>query len=202
MTYRYVILLFVLLLAVTPARAQTNTARPATIKTNDGKTIDGLAHLQEDRIVVHITDNAERSFKLDDIVSAIFRDPPPVAEPKVDEPSAGGLKAEDFDDQNLQKPKLGRYDPQLDFRWGLGPPDPSVNSDFSARWTGRIEAKYSETYTFYTHADDGLRLWIDGKLVMDHWVDRPPFEQKAQVALRAGHKHEIKIEFHDSTGEA
>jgi hypothetical protein len=48
---------------------------------------------------------------------------------------------------------------------------PVVLSRYSARWTGQIEPRFSEEYCFHTYSNDGARLWIDGQLVIDDWVD-------------------------------
>ena len=66
---------------------------------------------------------------------------------------------------------MTRTDATVDFAWpSLSSPDPSVDSEtFSVRWTGQVQALYSEMYTFYVRADEGVRLWIDGQLVIDHW---------------------------------
>jgi len=69
---------------------------------------------------------------------------------------------------------LTRTDPQIDFTFADSP-DPSINIDmFSARWSGEVEAAFTETYTFETNTDDGSRLWIDGQLIVDQWVDQGP----------------------------
>ncbi|BDI30485.1 hypothetical protein CCAX7_25360 [Capsulimonas corticalis] len=76
----------------------------------------------------------------------------------------------------------------------------SSGSIFSARWTGQIQPKYSETYTFSTVSDDGVRLWIDGKPVVDNWTDHGPTEDAGTVTLEAGRKYDIKMEYFNSGG--
>jgi hypothetical protein len=175
-------------------------SRLAILQTIDGKKLEGTAHVEADTLVLH-TGDADQRIKLTDIKSATFREAI-TTEAAVEEPSAGGLKAEYFDDQELQKPRLVRYDPTINFQWGLGAPDPSINVDFSARWTGRIEPKYSEVYYFQTHAEDGVRLWIDGKPIIDKWVDSPPYLQEGKIALQAGKRYDLKVEYHNRMGEA
>ncbi len=187
-------------LVVDGINPQTQT-RSAKIKTVDGQSLEGTASLQGDSLVIQ-HGNSARNIKLADIATAEFREIVPPADKLIDVPSAGGLKAEYFDDQEFHKPRLVRYDPILNFQWGLGAPDPSVNVDFAARWTGRIEAKYSEIYTFQTHAEDGVRLWIDGKQIINRWEDAPPYLQEANVPLQAGHKYDIRIDYHNKMGEA
>lgn len=47
---------------------------------------------------------------------------------------------------------------------------------FTMRWEGKVEPLYTQTYTFYTVTDDGVRLWVNGWLVIDKWQDRGPTE--------------------------
>lgn len=177
------------------------SSRFAKIKTAEGKAFEGTAYFQGDSLVVH-QEASEKKIKLVDISSAEFREVVPPPEVLADVPSAGGLKAEYFDDQEFRKPRLVRYDPILNFQWGLGAPDPSVNVDFAARWTGRLEPKYTEVYTFQTHAEDGVRLWIDGRQIINKWEDAPPYLQEANIPLQAGHKYDIRLDYHNKMGEA
>ena len=73
-----------------------------------------------------------------------------------------GLRGEYFDNIDLTNSKLVRADPTVDFDWGAGSPDASIQPDtFSVRWTGWVLPEFSETYTFFTNTDDGVRLWVD-----------------------------------------
>src|SRR6185369_8914512 len=74
-------------------------------------------------------------------------------------------------------PSLVRTDAVVNFNFGNGSPDPKISSNtFTARWTGAVQPQFNETYTFYTTTDDGVRLWINGQLLIDHWVDQGPTE--------------------------
>ncbi|MGJ5634627.1 Calx-beta domain-containing protein, partial [Nostoc sp. CALU 1950] len=87
--------------------------------------------------------------------------------------------------------------------WALGSPDPSVGVDtFSARWTGQVQAKYSETYNFHTTTDDGVRLWVNGQQIINKFVDQSATEHSGSIALVAGQKYDIKLEYYDKTYEA
>jgi hypothetical protein len=98
---------------------------------------------------------------------------------------------------------LTRTDPRIDFNWGAGSPDTAVNADiFSARWTGEVEAAFTETYTFYTRIDDGVRLWIDGVLLVDSWIDQGTPEYKGQIDLVAGNKYSLVMEYYENGGGA
>ena len=100
-------------------------------------------------------------------------------------------------------PVLTRTDATVDFDWGGGSPDASISSDhFSARWTGQVQPQFSETYTFYTNTDDGVRLWVDGKLLIDTWQDQGPTEWSGTIDLSAGHKYDLRMEYDENGGGA
>jgi len=97
---------------------------------------------------------------------------------------------------------LTRIDPRIDFTF-TDSPDPSINADmFSARWTGEVEAAFTETYTFYTRIDDGARLWIDGVLLVDSWIDQGTPEYNGQIDLVAGNKYSLVMEYYENGGGA
>jgi len=120
--------------------------------------------------------------------------------------SAGtGLHADYFNNQDLIEPAaLSRNDQTVSFDWASGSPAEGVvaSDHFSVRWTGRIEARYTQTYTFYTLTDDGVRLWVDGQPIIDNWTDHGRTEDQGTVALTAGRKVQIRMEFYESTGNA
>jgi hypothetical protein len=99
-------------------------------------------------------------------------------------------------------------DPQIAFEWGAGAPDvnnsPSlVSTDrFTVRWLGQLQGEWAQTFTLYTTNDDGLRLWVDGKLVIDSWVGQGgQIEHSGTVALDTN-LHPIVIEYYENTGNA
>ena len=97
---------------------------------------------------------------------------------------------------------LTRIDPRIDFTFSNSP-DPTVNEDlFSARWTGEVEAAFTETYTFYTSSDDGARLWIDGRKLIDAWVDQGTTEYSGEIDLVAGQKYSLVMEYYENGGGA
>jgi len=85
--------------------------------------------------------------------------------------SAVGLQGDYFNNTALSgAPVLSRTDPTVDFSWS-GSPGPGVNADnFAVRWTGQIQAQFSELYEICTTTDNGGRLWINGLPVIDKWV--------------------------------
>ena len=118
--------------------------------------------------------------------------------------SAGiGLEGTYFNNIDLTAPVLTRIDPVINFNWGTGSPDPAVGAEtFSVRWEGQVKPSYSETYTFYTYTDDGVRLWVNGQLIIDRWIDQAPFEVSGTIALTANQKVDIKMEYYENGGGA
>lgn len=76
------------------------------------------------------------------------------------------------------------------------------NQDFSVRWTGQVSPEFSETYTFATVSDDGARLWVDGKPLIDNWAPHGTTEDKGQVTLEAGKRYAVRMEFFQGSGGA
>lgn len=124
----------------------------------------------------------------------------PAINPPANQPgSRPGLLGEYFDNMDLTNKKGERVDSVINFNWGLGSPMDGISADtFSVRWTGQIEARYSEEYTFYAGSDDGVRLWIDGKLVIDSWYDQRNTEKTGKIRLEAGRKYNIKLEYYEN----
>jgi hypothetical protein len=116
----------------------------------------------------------------------------------------GGVRADYYKGMNFETFILTRTDPQINFNWGdPGGPDPSVGDDnFSVRWTGEVEAAFTETYTFYPKTDDGVRLWVDGQLLVDNWVDRSATENSGKIDLIAGNTYSLVMEYYENGGGA
>ena len=117
--------------------------------------------------------------------------------------SSNGLEAIYFDNIDFSGSSISRVDTTINFDWGDGSPDPAMGPDtFSARWTGQVLAQKTETYTFYTMSDDGVRLWVNNQQIINNWTDHPPTENSGQIALTAGAMYDIKMEYYESFGGA
>jgi RHS repeat-associated protein len=119
-------------------------------------------------------------------------------------PSTGaGLKGHYFPSRDLSGIPNIRVDGTVDFNWGTGIPLAGVPSDnFSVRWTGNLQPKYSGHYSFHTISDDGVRLWVDNQLIINNWTDHGSTENSGSVALSAGKKYNIVMEYYERSGQS
>jgi hypothetical protein len=115
-----------------------------------------------------------------------------------------GLTASYFANETLAGvPVLTRIDAGVDFTWNGGSPASGIPSDsFSARWTGDLETRYSEPYTLILRTDDGVRLWLDGQLVINDWVLRGAANSTYTFDAEAGRRYRIQIEYYEHFGSA
>lgn len=108
-----------------------------------------------------------------------------------------GLTGSYFSGQNFDKLVKTRRDSKIDFDWGLGT---IINdhADFvTIRWAGKIKAPQAGKYTFVIRSDDGARLWIDDKLIIDDWKSHAEEAHRGQIKLTKGF-HDIKVEYFDA----
>jgi hypothetical protein len=96
-----------------------------------------------------------------------------------------------------------RYDPLIDFDWGQSAPLPEMNSNgFSVRWIGSLIVTNTEHYTFHTVTDDGVRLWLNKRLIIDAWKDEMLNLAAPPLILVAGQTNELRMEMYDSRDRA
>ncbi|MGW5104496.1 PA14 domain-containing protein [Streptomyces sp. NPDC004100] len=133
---------------------------------------------------------------------------PRAADTAAESATAHGLKGEYYTQSapgafDFATLKATTFDPGLDF------PDlePRLKArtgqqdDVSVRWTGKLTPTTSGAHVFSITGDNGFRLWIDGKSVIDHWVDDWDKEQtSAPVTLEAGHAYDFKVEYFEHYG--
>ena len=118
-------------------------------------------------------------------------------------PPAAGLAATYYNNMDFTGTTVTRVDSTVNFDWAYGSPAPAIDiNTFSVRWTGKIKAKVTGTHTFYTMSDDGVRLWVNGALVINNWTDHPPTENSGTLYLTAGQTVDLKMEFYENFGGA
>ena len=115
-----------------------------------------------------------------------------------------GLTGEYFDNADFTTLRATRVDATVDFDWGSASPTNSVGVDtFSVRWSGQVESPLSTNFTFYVTADDGARLWVNDRLVCGRTMSGTgAIEQRATVALTAGQRVNLVLEYVENTGQA
>jgi len=120
-----------------------------------------------------------------------------------------GLLGTYYDQNGVQRAyftgnTVTRVDGPLDFNWGNGAPVAGIGTDdFSVAWDGYVTASQSGSYTFRTTSDDGVRLYVDGALVIDNWTDHASTNNdSAPIALTAGQRHAIRMEYYERGGQA
>ena len=119
-------------------------------------------------------------------------------------PEVHGLFAEFFDNQKLEgKTVLTRIDKTLNFNWGNEAPFADFRSEnYSARWTTILKPVKSGNYIIDVTSDDGSRLFIDGKLVVNDWSDHAAEVHSYKIKLEAGKSYLLKYEFYQNGGDA
>lgn len=136
------------------------------------------------------------------VMSAIISYPVLAQEPPQVQHSAPVWQAAYWNNMTLSgSPVLQRDEPNLDYYWGTGSPDPSVWADgFSARWTRYLDLA-AGTYRFTATSDDGMRVYVDGGLIINEWTDHSARTVYVDRVLTAGH-HLVVVEFYENTGDA
>ena len=109
-----------------------------------------------------------------------------------------GLTADYYNDEKMSNKVLSRIDPKIDFDWGFTSPDAKVNTEaFSAVWKGQVLADQSGEYSFVTSADDGVRLKINNKVIIDNWEQQAVTYTEGKIVLEKGKKYDICVEYFD-----
>jgi PA14 domain/Concanavalin A-like lectin/glucanases superfamily/F5/8 type C domain len=110
--------------------------------------------------------------------------------------SINGMTATYFDQPDFTGKQVVKVDPAIDFDWTNSPPATGIApEDFSVRWVGSLRPLYTEYYVFHSDSRGGIRIYIDGKLLVSRWpgggngLDSPP------IMLQAGHLYPFKVEY-------
>ncbi len=115
----------------------------------------------------------------------------------------GGWRGEYYNNTTLSgSPVLVRVDRAIDFDWGVGSPEWGVvgADNFSVRWTGNINVTPGR-YRFVMATDDGARLWVNGQLVIDKWLDQQGGYHEVTLDLPNGSAY-VQMEYYEGQGGA
>ena len=115
-----------------------------------------------------------------------------------------GLAATYFNNANFTGTTVARTDATINFNWATGSPASGIaKNTFSVRWLGQIQAMETGAYRFRTLSDEGVKLWVNGKLLVNHWAAHTlRVDTSAAISLTAGAKYDIRMLHHDNTGAA
>ncbi len=117
-----------------------------------------------------------------------------------------GLRGQYYQGMKFEKLVLTRSDATIDFNWTVGPngshfvsPGPGVPGEsFSVRWIGHIYAPTTGTYTFQIATDDGMRVWVGGKKILDSWNNQSVTTSSAQLQMDAGGYYALRVEYYQA----
>jgi beta-glucosidase len=127
-----------------------------------------------------------------------------------------GLKGEYFNNRKLEgQPVMVRTDPMVEFNWGQRSPttdmvargewpkDKAVSDDeFSVRWTGKLTVPQTREYELNVTQDDGCRLYINDKLLIDDWTQHAASTQSGKIQLEQGKEYDIRLEYYEGPSDA
>lgn len=129
---------------------------------------------------------------------------PPTATPtSTPNPVGFGLIGNYYNGREFDQLVFRRIDPAIDFNWFLGSPSDAIGGNkFSIKWRGHFYAKEKGKYTFYTIADDGVRLSIDNKSIIDSWENGKSEEKLGSISLEGNTYYPISLDYYENGGRA
>lgn len=112
-----------------------------------------------------------------------------------------GWKGEYFVNSDMvEPPMLVRDNPHIYFNWGVDAPAPGIPSNnYSVRWNRR-QFFEAGAYTFSTNVEGGVRLWLDGRLLIDSWQSLPLRLEQADSSQIAAGDHDLRVDYRKLTG--
>lgn len=118
-------------------------------------------------------------------------------------PMKGNWRAEYYDNPSLSgHPKISRIESQLSQDWGNGSPALNIPANhFSARWTATLNFKKG-SYLLFLTVDDGARVWINGKLLIDAWNLGPQHKMETALRIEQEGNYEVQVAYFEQTGKA
>ena len=101
-------------------------------------------------------------------------------------------------------PVLVQTNATINFNWGVNGPNAIVGkTNFTVRWTGMVQPQFNETYYFYTTADDGVRLYINGQLLVNDWADKTAATTSSNsLTLAAQQFYNLELDYYQKTNNA
>jgi mono/diheme cytochrome c family protein len=114
-----------------------------------------------------------------------------------------GVRGFYYNNTTFSPPIVLQRNDRINFTWG-GSPGGTVTADqFSVRWQGKIQPPVSGSYLFQTDSDEGIRVWVNGQLIIDNFTAHTvTTDTSGAIQLTAGTKYDIRVDMYDLTGQA
>lgn len=185
-----------LLATATPAQAEAAARLRGVVETSAGEKLEGWLRFDGASLfVTEIEGGKVREIRAAELRVAHMHLVDAVPSPQS---RVAGLRGSYFPAPDFGGGVVVRVDPQIDFVWDNGSPLPVFPSDdFSVRWEGEVETTAGGTYAFHTSTDDGARLWVDGRQLVDRWSDQAESEGSGTIELEAGRRYAIRFEYYE-----
>ena len=105
-----------------------------------------------------------------------------------------GLRGDYFDNMDLTNQKLTRIDSKIDFNWGTSPLNICLEG-IPFLFDGLVKYFHfiQRNIPSHTLSDDGVRLWVNGVILIDNWTSHSGAKNEGKIKLNAGQKYEIKL---------
>ncbi len=188
------VVLMVIALAVSfQLQAKEEPQLRGIAETREGEKIEGYIRFERDAMILKaINGGAERQVKAGELKSAHMH--LAGAAPQ----RVPGLRGTYCSTMEFGGTLIERIDPQINFDWKGDAPMPGIPADrFSIRWEGDIETLNAGTYTFHVRSDDGARLYVDNRLLMDNWRPQAARDTSVSIELEAGRRYPIRLDYFD-----
>ena len=183
--------------------ASDSFAAYGIVQTLAGKGIEGELVLENGAVSVTTTNGNAEKITLAELASLRVKPRPDLSVTST-KGAGDGLNGAYFRTTDFRSPSFPRVDATVDFDWGSEAPMPGMNRDFfSVRWTGEVEAPVSGEYKFFIQTDDGGRLWVDKKLLVDQWqIVQERVEGSGTIQLERGKRYDLRMEYFNHIGTA
>jgi beta-glucosidase len=161
--------------------------------------LEGIQNLYGERVEVNYAPGCKREVIEHQTISSNF------LSCEIDGKRLSGLKGEYFNNVTFAgNPVFIRNDKQIQFQWTLFGPDPEkMTYDFySVRWTGKLKAPQTGKFKIGIDGNDGYRLYLDGKLVLDNWIKKSRQVNLTDFYFEKDREYELLIEFYEPVGNA
>jgi beta-glucosidase len=164
---------------------------PGVLPLKSVEILDGIKAEAGDAMAIHYA--AARSDG-EPVTGAVVTSP--------NDPTVTGFQAEYFGNVNLEgNPAVVRVDEEISILDASSPATGISGEKYSARWSGKLHAPATGNYTFSFRGDDGFRVFVDGKLLINGWSRSAARTLRGQVDLEAGKTYDLRVEFFQDGGD-